>query len=76
MHASLDTIECLAQIGHAAKTQAASALDLFQDPSIISRAKAELLGKRGEPFQYEALLGDIPPPLDYRKDYWMPLNWK
>lgn len=53
----------------AAKTQAASAMDLFQDPGIILSAKKELLLKRGEPFQYEALLGDIPPPLDYRKDY-------
>lgn len=53
----------------AAKTQAISAVDLFQDPLIIARAKAELLSKRGEDFHYEALLGDIPPPLDYRKDY-------
>ena len=58
-------------IGHkgmivAAKTIALTALDLFNDPKIIDRAKVELLKQRGYDFVYEALLGDREPPLDYR----------
>ncbi|MPR35221.1 amidohydrolase [Salmonirosea aquatica] len=51
----------------AAKTIAYTAADLFQNPKALSEAKAELDEKRGKKFKYEALLGDRPPALDYRK---------
>lgn len=59
-------------IGHkgmmlAAKTIATSAVDLFNDPSIIKKATKELNGRRGDGFKYIPLLGDRKPPLDYRK---------
>lgn len=59
-------------IGHkgmmiAAKTIAGTAVDLFQSPDFIKQAWDELKQRRGKDFQYEALVGDRPPALDYRK---------
>ena len=51
----------------AAKTLALSAADLFINPALIEKAKAELTAKRGPDFVYKALLGDRKPALDYRK---------
>lgn len=51
----------------AAKTLAASALDLFQRPQVIEKAKAELKQAQGPGFVYRGLNGDRKPPLDYRK---------
>jgi aminobenzoyl-glutamate utilization protein B len=51
----------------AAKTIALTAVDLFKDPEICEKAGQELYRRRGADFQYEALLGDRKPPLDYRK---------
>jgi aminobenzoyl-glutamate utilization protein B len=51
----------------AAKTLACTALDLYRDSTLIEKAKAEWLEKRGANFKYEALLGDRKPALDYRK---------
>lgn len=51
----------------AAKTIALTAVDLFQNPKMLTEAQAELDEKRGKKFKYEALLGDRPPALDYRK---------
>lgn len=51
----------------AAKTLACTALDLYKNQSIIEKAKAEWLEKRGVNFKYEALLGNRKPALDYRK---------
>ena len=51
----------------AAKTIALTAVDLFQNPKTLADAKTELDEKRGKKFKYEALLGDRPPALDYRK---------
>ena len=51
----------------AAKTIALTAVDLFQNPKTLTEAQAELDEKRGKKFKYEALLGDRPPALDYRK---------
>ncbi len=58
-------------IGHkgmllAAQLLALTATDLFQDAGLIKRAWTELREKRGAHFEYEALLGDREPPLDYR----------
>lgn len=59
-------------IGHkgmlvAAKTIALAAIEIIQNPELATKAKEELLKRRGKDFTYEALLGDREPPLDYRK---------
>jgi len=59
-------------IGHkgmiiAAKTMAGTMVDLFASPTYIEQAQDELVQRRGNDFRYEALLGDRPPALDYRK---------
>jgi aminobenzoyl-glutamate utilization protein B len=59
-------------IGHkgmmiAAKTMAGTMVDLFASPAYIEQAQDELAQRRGKDFRYEALLGDRPPALDYRK---------
>lgn len=51
----------------AAKTLTLTAIDIFNDPSVTQKAKAELIGRQGKNFVYEALVGDRKPPLDYRK---------
>ena len=51
----------------AAKTMALTAMDLMQRPDLLARARAELLEQRGAGFEYQALLGDREPPLDYRE---------
>jgi aminobenzoyl-glutamate utilization protein B len=51
----------------AAKTLSLTAMEIFNNPDIAAKALKELNNKRGENFQYEALLGDRKPPLDYRK---------
>lgn len=50
----------------AAKTMALTLVDLFQDPELRARARAEWEERRGPDFVYEPLLGDRDPPLDYR----------
>jgi len=50
----------------AAKSLALTGAALFRDPAAIEKAKAELAAKRGPDFRYEAMVGDRPPPLDYR----------
>ena len=51
----------------AAKTLALTTIELFQSPDVIAAAWEELAERRGADFVYEALLGDRPPPLDYRR---------
>ncbi|MBO0323251.1 amidohydrolase [Muricauda sp. CAU 1633] len=51
----------------AAKTMALSAIDLYNSPEVLDKAKAEFNERRGPDFTYEALLGDRKPALDYRK---------
>lgn len=58
-------------IGHkgmllAAKSMGLTAVTLFEDPTIIEAAKEEWLQRRGEDFDYQPLLGDRAPPLNYR----------
>jgi aminobenzoyl-glutamate utilization protein B len=58
-------------IGHkgmlvAAKAMALTAVTLFQDQTVVLEATAEFQRRRGNDFQYEALLGDREPPLNYR----------
>ncbi len=51
----------------AAKTLAATAVELFERPGIIAEAKRELDERRGAGFVYRPLIGDRDPPLDYRR---------
>lgn len=52
---------------NAAKTLALAAVELMENEELREAARAEHVAKIGENFHYEALLGDRPPPLDYRK---------
>ena len=49
----------------AAKTMALTAIDLYLSPETIKKAKEEFTRKRGS-YQYEALLGNRKPALNYR----------
>lgn len=49
----------------AAKTMTLTAIDLFTQPALIEKAKAEFKEARGD-YQYKALLGDRKPALNYR----------
>jgi aminobenzoyl-glutamate utilization protein B len=51
----------------AAKTLTLAAMELFTNDELRTGARREFEERRGGDFYYEALLGDRPPPLDYRK---------
>ena len=51
----------------AAKTLTLAAIELFENAELRAAARTEFEEQRGEDFVYEALLGNRPPPLDYRK---------
>ena len=51
----------------AAKTLTLTAIELFENPAIVSEAKRERERRVGSDFVYESVVGDRPPPLDYRK---------
>jgi aminobenzoyl-glutamate utilization protein B len=51
----------------AAKSMALTAIDVFTDPTHITRARAEFDKRRGPDFKYSTRLGDRKPALDYRK---------
>ena len=51
----------------AAQVLARTGADLFQDPSHLTAALAELNAARGPDFVDEPLVGDRSPPLDYRR---------
>ena len=50
----------------AAKTLALTVGQLYTSPELITAAKAEFNKSRGPNFVYQSLVGDRPPPLDYR----------
>lgn len=59
-------------IGHkgtqvAAKAMALMAVELFTNPELRVAARAEFDQLRGEDYEYQSLLGERAPPLDYRK---------
>jgi aminobenzoyl-glutamate utilization protein B len=49
----------------AAKTMALTAIDLYLNPLLITKAKEEFVKEKGS-YQYKALLGDRKPALNYR----------
>jgi len=51
---------------NAAKTLALAAIEIIENDELRVAAKKEHAGKLGENFQYEPLLGNRRPPLDYR----------
>jgi aminobenzoyl-glutamate utilization protein B len=51
----------------AAKTLAMTAMDLFSTPRMLADARSEFQRSLPAGFSYRALVGDRPPPLDYRK---------
>ncbi len=51
----------------AAKTITLTAIDIFENPQIATEAHQEWERRVGPGFEYESLVGDRPPPLDYRK---------
>ena len=58
-------------IGHkgmlmAARVLALTAVEVFEDEALIEAAWEELKERQGADFEYQALLGDREPPLDYR----------
>lgn len=50
----------------AAKTLTMTAIELFENPTLVAKAKTEFLERRGADFKYIPLLGDRAPALDYR----------
>jgi aminobenzoyl-glutamate utilization protein B len=52
---------------NAGKTIAYTAIDIFNNPDLITKSKAELEKARGADFKYSSMVGDRLPPLDYRK---------
>ncbi len=50
----------------AAKTMAFSIIDVFTNPTTIEAAWKEFKSRTGENFNYESLIGDRPPALNYR----------
>lgn len=51
----------------AARALSSAAIRIYTDPELRAAAVAEFDERRGEDFEYEALLGDRAPPLDYRR---------
>lgn len=49
----------------AAKTMTLTAMDCFMNPALIAKAKEEFMKDKGD-YQYQALLGDRKPALNYR----------
>ena len=52
---------------NASKTIAYTAIDIFNNPDLLLKAKTELESARGKEFKYTPMVGDRKPPLDYRK---------
>ena len=52
---------------NAAKTIAMTGVDLFNNPTLLEKAKKELADKTGIGFQYKSMIGERKPPLDFRK---------
>jgi aminobenzoyl-glutamate utilization protein B len=50
----------------AAKTLTLAAIELFENAELRAAASAEFHERRGADFEYEALLGNRQPALDYR----------
>ena len=54
-------------MNNASQTLALMGAELFTHPRLIERARAEFEKRRGPDFEYQPVLGDRDPPLDYRR---------
>jgi aminobenzoyl-glutamate utilization protein B len=54
-------------MNNAAKTIAMTGIDIFNNPTIVGKAKKELADYVGPDFKYKSMIGDRKPPLDFRK---------
>ncbi len=54
-------------MNNAAKTIAMTGIDIFNNPTIITKAQKELDAFVGPDFKYKSMIGDRKPPLDFRK---------
>lgn len=52
---------------NAAKVISMTGIDLFNNLSILGKAKKELSQRVGPGFEYKSMIGDRKPPLDFRK---------
>jgi aminobenzoyl-glutamate utilization protein B len=52
---------------NAAKTIAMTGIDIFNNPTIVDKAKKELQTSVGTDFKYTSMIGDRKPALDFRK---------
>ncbi len=52
---------------NAAKTIAMTGIDIFNNPTIVDKAKKELDTAVGPDFKYKSMIGDRKPALDFRK---------
>ncbi|MEK6781389.1 MAG: amidohydrolase [Bacteroidota bacterium] len=52
---------------NAAKTIAMTGIDIFNNPTIVDKAKKELQTSVGTDFKYKSMIGDRKPALDFRK---------
>ena len=52
---------------HASKAMGMTMVDLFEDPSLVEEVKAEYKERKGDT-QYEAMVPDGPPPIDWNKE--------
>lgn len=53
----------------ASKTMAMTVVDIYKNPGVIDKAKAELEKRRGPNFKYEPIIGDRAPALDYAGEH-------
>lgn len=54
-------------MNNAAKIIAMTGIDIFNNPSVLVKAKKELNNYTGPDFEYKSMIGDRKPPLDFRK---------
>lgn len=54
-------------MNNASQVLALMGAELFTNPDLITKARAEFEERRGPDFQYKPVLGDRAPPLDYRR---------
>jgi aminobenzoyl-glutamate utilization protein B len=52
---------------NASRVLALTAVDLFTQPELIAKARAEFERRRGPDFKYVSAVGGRKPPLDYRR---------
>ena len=52
---------------NAAKVMSMTAVDIYNNPTLVDKAKKDLETAVGKDFKYKSMIGDRKPPLDFRK---------